>query len=43
MGSGSSAIACINTNRDYVGFEMEKEYCEIANERIESSGSVVII
>ena len=34
MGSGSTAIACINTNRNYIGFELDKHYCEIANERI---------
>ena len=34
MGSGSTAIACINTNRNYIGFELDKQYCEMANERI---------
>lgn len=34
MGSGTTAIACINTNRKYIGFELSKEYCEIANERV---------
>lgn len=24
----------INTNRNYIGFELDKHYCEIANERI---------
>jgi site-specific DNA-methyltransferase (adenine-specific) len=36
IGSGSTAIACINTNRNYIGFEKEKEYCEIANNRIKN-------
>lgn len=35
MGSGTTAIACINTNRNYIGFELEKEYFDIANQRIE--------
>ena len=35
MGSGTTAIACINTNRNYIGFELDKHYCDIANERIE--------
>jgi DNA modification methylase len=35
MGSGSTAIACINTNRNYIGFELDKHYCDIANERIQ--------
>ena len=29
-----TAIACINTNRNYIGFELDKHYCDIANERI---------
>lgn len=35
MGSGTTAIACINTNRNYIGFELDKGYYDIANERIE--------
>ena len=35
MGSGTTAIACINTNRFYIGIEKEKEYVDIANKRIE--------
>ena len=34
IGSGSTAIACINTNRNYIGFELDKHYCDIAKERI---------
>lgn len=34
MGSGTTALACINTNRNYIGFEISKEYCEIAEGRI---------
>ena len=32
--SGTTAIACINTNRNYIGFELDKWYFDIANERI---------
>jgi DNA modification methylase len=35
MGSGTTAIACINTNRFFIGFELDKDYCDIANKRIE--------
>lgn len=35
MGSGTTAIACINTNRNFIGFEKDKTYYDIANERIE--------
>lgn len=34
MGSGTTAIACINTNRNYIGFELDKEYYKLSNERI---------
>ena len=34
IGSGTTAISCINTNRSYIGFELDKQYCDIANERI---------
>ena len=36
MGSGSTGIACINTNRNFVGIEITDEYYNIANERINS-------
>ena len=35
MGSGTTAIACINSNRNYIGFELDTGYFNIANERIE--------
>ena len=35
MGSGTTAIACLNTNRNFIGFELDKEYFDIANERID--------
>ena len=35
MGSGTTAIACVNTNRKFIGFELDKDYFDIANERIE--------
>ena len=34
MGSGTIAIAAINTNRNFIGFELDKNYFDIANERI---------
>jgi modification methylase len=37
MGSGTTAIAAINENRNYIGFELSKEYCDLANERIAES------
>ena len=35
MGSGTTAIACMNTNRNYIGFENDNTYYELANKRIE--------
>lgn len=34
IGSGSTAVACINTNRQYIGFELDENYYKIACERI---------
>jgi DNA modification methylase len=34
MGSGTTAIACINTKRQYIGFELDNTYYNLANERI---------
>ena len=34
MGSGTTIIASINTNRNYIGFELETKYFNIANERL---------
>lgn len=36
MGSGSTGVACINTNRNFIGMELDEKYFEIAKERIES-------
>ena len=35
MGSGTTAVACIRSGRDFIGFELDAEYCETANKRIE--------
>ena len=35
IGSGTTAIACINTSRNYIGFELDKNYYDLANKRIE--------
>ena len=36
MGSGTTAIACLNTNRNFIGFELDKEYFNIATNRIKN-------
>lgn len=37
MGSGSMGVACMNTNRKFIGFELDEKYFEIAKRRIEES------
>ena len=34
MGSGSTGVACINTNRNFIGIEIDKGYFDIARKRI---------
>lgn len=34
MGSGSTGVACINTNRKFIGIELDKHYFEISEKRI---------
>ena len=34
MGSGSTGIACKNTNRNFIGIEIDENYFNIAKERI---------
>lgn len=35
MGSGSTGVACIKTNRNFIGFELDEKYFNIAKERLE--------
>lgn len=34
MGSGTTAVACKRLNRKFIGFEISKDYCDIANKRL---------
>ena len=34
MGSGSTGVACLNTNRRFIGIELDKKYFDIANRRL---------
>lgn len=36
MGSGSTGIACKNTNRNFIGMELDENYFNIAKDRIEN-------
>lgn len=37
MGSGTTGVACVNTNRNFIGIEQDEKYFNIARERIEKS------
>lgn len=37
MGSGSTGVACVNTNRRFIGIELDDGYFEIAKKRIEEA------
>lgn len=37
MGSGTTGVACVNTNRGFIGMELDDKYFEIAKERIEKA------
>ena len=37
MGSGTVAKACMITGRNYIGFEISEEYCEIAKQRLQNA------
>lgn len=36
IGSGTTAVACIETDRDFIGIETEQKYVDISNKRIKS-------
>ena len=36
MGSGSTGVACLNTNRKFIGIELDEKYFEMAKNRIEN-------
>lgn len=37
MGSGSTGVACINTNRNFIGIEKDEKYFQIAKKRIDEA------
>ena len=45
MGSGSTGVAAVNTNRKFIGVELDPDYFKIAEERInqaaEKSGFLI--
>lgn len=39
MGSGSTGVACLNTNRNFIGIELDEGYFKIAKNRIEEAAN----
>ena len=37
MGSGTTGVACVNTNRNFIGIEKDEKYFEIAKDRIKQA------
>ena len=40
MGSGTTGVACVNLNRNFIGIELDENYFEIAKDRIEKAGGL---
>lgn len=40
MGSGSTGVACINTNRNFIGIELDEKYFNIAEKRINDANKM---
>ena len=38
MGSGTTGVACVNTNRNFIGIELDEGYFKIAQDRISTAG-----
>jgi DNA modification methylase len=36
LGSGTTAVACIKTDRNFIGMEISPEYCEMAQKRVDA-------
>ena len=37
MGSGSTGVACVNTNRNFIGIELDEKYFKVAEGRIKDA------
>ena len=41
MGSGSTGVACVNTERDFIGIELNEKYFDIATKRIKEAEATI--
>ena len=39
LGSGTTGVACVNTHRNFIGMEVDKDYFDIAEKRINNAKS----
>ena len=39
MGSGSTGVACVNTNRKFIGIELDNDYFEVSKDRVLTTAS----
>jgi len=42
MGSGTTGVACVNTNRNFIGIEQEEKYFTIAKKRIDEAAAAKV-
>ena len=43
MGSGSTGVAVVNTNREFIGIELDKGYYDICCDRINQGAPVTVV
>ena len=43
MGSGTTGIAAVNMNRNFIGFEIDDKYYNIAKKRIENEQAQTVL
>ena len=43
MGSGTTALACLETNRQFIGFEIDEDYYKICEDRIQKFNDTITI
>ena len=41
MGSGTTGVSCVNTNRNFIGIEKDEKYFDIAKKRIEETAPIL--
>jgi DNA modification methylase len=42
MGSGTTGVACVNTNRNFIGIELDEEYFNISSTRINKAQNTIL-